>query len=720
MMYDGQNTLKTLDQILKEFKAEKKTDLKEEARIRLYRSVEYFLEYLTRMNTSLEEISERFMDRHKRSLISQKDIYGHFYSSTWYFLYFKRVSVFLHWLVKKGYMARPEFLPFRWEKFMSEMKFLMEQRRLKYVAEREPGREEFTDSHVLKVYGNSIKEFSYNNALGKRMLWTLKYVSEYAKEKSKTMLMIEESDREGVLNALYLMEKMPGYQINETTFVLYFSAVRHFYRWAFDHGYLQDKNFFCGITEKEVREYFRKRSAKAVCKSRHYTAEEILRAYEKFLAEVYKNYNEISNYSNAIQEFFRYITVRNRTFYTVDELFIEDWKTYLLNYEHKPGVYYTANYIAEKIKRVKLFFGWFHKRGYRKDCLLKGFDTVRYRKSIAGICAAKNHAKVLDFKIPESFKKVYEGASAFEKTLNRSPATLKDHQRGWYFFFLYLEKIHIREMREVDELVLNDYQIYLENFKKDDREPLSLNVRCRYLIAVKLLFYYLARFRFVERDPSMAIMLPKNPRGLPTAGMNTQEVQKVLEMPKGDDSLSIRNRAVLETLYSSGVRRNELLMLKVRDVDLTAGVVRINHPKGGAGFQRVVPVGKIACEWIARYMKESRPEFLKGGKSSEWLFLNQYGGRLSGGGILRVVKTYAVKSGFRNNRIVTHSFRVTCATGMLKGKGNELKGADIKWVQQQLGHTSIQSTEKYLRLVPSELKKIHSRHHPRERKQIRE
>jgi site-specific recombinase XerD len=313
---------------------------------------------------------------------------------------------------------------------------------------------------------------------------------------------------------------------------------------------------------------------------------------------------------------------------------------------------------------------------------------------------------------------------------------------------------------------------------------------------LKRLFSYLSRFRHIPRDPACAIELPKNPRGLPTSNIKEREVQLLLESVSTENPLGLRDRAILETLYSTGVRNKELRYVKAQDIDFEMGLLRVNNPKGGALYQRVIAIGKTALYWVQQYLRKSRPLLLKwrngergngeGGigetfvnksfpkpfqktltgshavlgtacdqkklrkksyppvtasdqktltgekvlngekalngknfkmqhwRESDYLFLNKAGGQMSATGLLGVVKNALLRARIRNPSIVTHSFRVACATGMLKGKGQSMKGADIKWVQEQLGHTNIQSTSKYLRLVPGELKRIHTLYHPRE------
>ena len=190
--------------------------------------------------------------------------------------------------------------------------------------------------------------------------------------------------------------------------------------------------------------------------------------------------------------------------------------------------------------------------------------------------------------------------------------------------------------------------------------------------------------------------------------MNEKEVIKILEQPSlSNDPLTLRDRAIMEVLFSTGIRNNELCFLNIEDLNYHHEMVRINTPKGGAGFQRVIPIGSIALEVVSKYLKEGRPKIASGDPKA--LFLSYSGNRLQTEGVLNIVKKYAHECGFRKN-ITTHSFRVTCATEMLRNR------ADIRYVQEQLGHKNITSTQIYTRLAPMDLKAIHKKCHPREKK----
>ena len=154
------------------------------------------------------------------------------------------------------------------------------------------------------------------------------------------------------------------------------------------------------------------------------------------------------------------------------------------------------------------------------------------------------------------------------------------------------------------------------------------------------------------------------------------------------------------------MRNNELCSLNIDDVDHHNEMIRINAPKGGAKYQRVIPVGKVALEHLVKYIKVARPQIENGDPKA--LFLSFMGHRLQTEAILNVVKKWVDECSFRK-KVTPHSFRVTCATMMLKN------GADIRFVQEQLGHKRITSTQVYTRLAPMDLKSIHRKCHPREK-----
>jgi integrase/recombinase XerD len=225
---------------------------------------------------------------------------------------------------------------------------------------------------------------------------------------------------------------------------------------------------------------------------------------------------------------------------------------------------------------------------------------------------------------------------------------------------------------------------------------------------VKALFEYLRLSLRVQHDPTHVIELPKVGKGIPHVLMSRHEVEKLLALPDVATPMGVRDRAIMEVFYSSGLRLNELCHLKEEDLLFQEGMVRVMVPKGGPSKQRVVAIGRTACEWVRRYLDEARPVIV-GKNKPEYLFINSEGGSLQKQNLVNVMRNYRLKAGFKK-QITTHSFRVTCATEMLRNR------ADIRYVQAQLGHESLKSTQIYARVLPTDLKKVHQRTHPRERR----
>ena len=252
--------------------------------------------------------------------------------------------------------------------------------------------------------------------------------------------------------------------------------------------------------------------------------------------------------------------------------------------------------------------------------------------------------------------------------------------------------------------------MYLCNYIGVRGRAVSNGFKAGKLFAMQLFFRFLVRFDCLAKDPSVDLESIRYEDGLPRTCMNEKEVFELLEQPHlNGDPLTIRDKAIMEVLFSTGIRSNELCSLNLEDIDQQQELVRINHPKGGKTFQRVIPIGKTALDYLNLYLVQARPRLENGDPKA--LFLSYRGHRLINDTVLNLVKKYKFKSGLRKD-ITTHSFRVTCATLMLKN------GADIRYVQEQLGHKRITSTQIYTRLTPIDLKRIHSRTHPRERKNL--
>jgi len=283
------------------------------------------------------------------------------------------------------------------------------------------------------------------------------------------------------------------------------------------------------------------------------------------------------------------------------------------------------------------------------------------------------------------------------------------YRRELIRFIGYLEKhSSIQSIKEVTKNLLSEYQLYIFSLRCKDGVPLSASTRQKKLVVIRRFFKFLTQYDYLDKDPATIIELPRVDRGLPTRLMNERELELFLDAADTTTPRGLRDRTIMEVLYSTGIRNNELCHLRLDDVDIKGGLVTVTHPKGGLGYQRVIPIGKVACEHIKRYVEESRPRLLSGQEDSSYLFLNNLGRELRRTTLTAYMAMYRLKGNIKN-KIGTHSFRVTCATAMLKN------GADVRYIQQQLGHRSLRSTQIYTRVCPKDLKKVHQATHPREK-----
>src|SRR5690554_1024942 len=282
------------------------------------------------------------------------------------------------------------------------------------------------------------------------------------------------------------------------------------------------------------------------------------------------------------------------------------------------------------------------------------------------------------------------------KAKNYSPGTL-----SWQRSHLERFKNHMTKrglgLKQVTEDQIRSYLAYLKH------SGLSTRTGQAHLSALKGLFSYLVKEGITLANPAAGVEPPQGTSSLP-AVLTVEEVMKLLSTPDLSTPVGVRDRAILELLYSSGLRRRELVNLNLSDLDLTSGSVRVNQGKGRK--DRVVPVGETACQVIALYLKHVRHWFLRDPRQ-EALFIDSIKGRrMAVGTINYIVKKIIEKSGL-TKKVSPHTFRHSMATHLLQNQ------ADIRYIQAMLGHASINSTQVYTRLDLHDLKAVHRRAHPR-------
>jgi integrase/recombinase XerD len=282
-----------------------------------------------------------------------------------------------------------------------------------------------------------------------------------------------------------------------------------------------------------------------------------------------------------------------------------------------------------------------------------------------------------------------------------SPGSIRAYSICLKQFISYLkDKESLSDFRDVTKEVMRRYQSSL--FERTP--PFSLSTQLLKLVALRCFFSYLEKEDFLLSNPASQIELPKQPQHLPKDIFSEKEMKKLLQTVKLERKLGLRDKAILELLYSTGIRSEELASLKLVDFDEARGVVRVNQGKGDK--DRVVPAGEVAMHYLKLYLKEGRKKLLLQGESP-YLFIGNRGKRILTSRIPRLVQKYAKRAGIYRYTSA-HMIRHTCATHMLRHR------APIRYIQELLGHASLDTTQIYTKVDISDLQKIHRRTHPRE------
>ena len=223
----------------------------------------------------------------------------------------------------------------------------------------------------------------------------------------------------------------------------------------------------------------------------------------------------------------------------------------------------------------------------------------------------------------------------------------------------------------------------------------------RLLSSVRRFYQYSLRQGKIDADPSLQIERPKLPRGLPKS-LSEAEVESLINAPNLDTVLGVRDRAMLETLYASGLRVSELVNLKIAEVSQDVGVVRV---MGKGAKERLVPLGEEALDWVKRYVSEARAKLLNG-KQTDALFVTARGAAMTRQMFWHLIKRHALHAGISKS-LSPHTLRHAFATHLVN------HGADLRVVQMLLGHADISTTQIYTHVARERLKQLHTQHHPR-------
>ncbi len=274
--------------------------------------------------------------------------------------------------------------------------------------------------------------------------------------------------------------------------------------------------------------------------------------------------------------------------------------------------------------------------------------------------------------------------------------TVQSYRRDLGQYVLYLDKVE--QLSSVNEVKRAHILNYIQHLKEQGRAQTTI---ARNLASIRSFHHFLLREKASESDPTLHIETPKLDRKLPRV-LSMEEVEALLATPESHTPLGKRDLAMLEVLYATGIRVSELVQLNVSDVHLTMGFVRC---LGKGNKERIIPLGKMAQSSIAEYLDRARPELLKK-KQNDALFLNHHGNRLSRQGFWKILNKLSGKANIQKE-LTPHTLRHSFATHLLEN------GADLRAVQEMLGHADISTTQIYTHVTNKRLKDIYASYHPR-------
>ena len=294
-----------------------------------------------------------------------------------------------------------------------------------------------------------------------------------------------------------------------------------------------------------------------------------------------------------------------------------------------------------------------------------------------------------------------------KKELNYSQYSIINYEKAIEKFVIFISQIKNKQDINITEITKSDIQKYYEyllNYRTRKKKKLKRWTIIVYMRGLIGFFKFAAKQGYLIFNPVEGISFKKPDNNISEKIMSKREIEKILSLIDDKTIIGLRNRTIIEVLYSTGIRRSELIKLNIYDIDYENGYLRVNLGKGKK--DRIIPIGKRACEWLRKYLVYSRPQLIKD-TSDKGLFISQFGRRMGTSALDRMMRYNMKKAGLK---YTTHGFRHSFATGLLKG------GADIRYVQEMLGHADIGSTEIYTTVVVEDLRETLIRTHPRAEK----
>jgi integrase/recombinase XerD len=290
----------------------------------------------------------------------------------------------------------------------------------------------------------------------------------------------------------------------------------------------------------------------------------------------------------------------------------------------------------------------------------------------------------------------------WQRVQNYAARTIENREVYLRYFIEWCEERGLSRPQDITKPILERYQRYLFHYRKKNGEPLSTRSQHTRITPVRAYFKWLTRENYILYNPASEIDLPRLEKRLPKNVQTQSEAELILNQPDLATAFGLRDRAILETLYSTGIRRMEVIHINLYDIDGDRGTLMVRQGKGRK--DRMVPIGERALDWIIKYRDEVRPELTMPNDDGT-LFLTNLGEAFTRNRMTQLVRDYvnAAETGKTGS---CHLFRHTMATLMLEN------GADIRFIQAMLGHANVSTTQIYTQVSIRKLKEIHTATHP--------
>lgn len=273
--------------------------------------------------------------------------------------------------------------------------------------------------------------------------------------------------------------------------------------------------------------------------------------------------------------------------------------------------------------------------------------------------------------------------------------TIESYSRDLNQFESYLENNKINDIYNINKTIILTYLMNLQKIGK------STSTVSRNLASLRSFYQYLLNEGSIKKDPTVNLKSPKSERKLPNI-LTTAEIEILLVQPDLSTAKGVRDKAMLELLYAAGIRVSEIISLELSDINLDMGYIVCSKDLVN---ERIVPIGKISVDILKLYKEKYRTEYVKDIDNS-FLFLNYYGKKLSRQGFWKILKSYANKANI-DKKITPHTIRHSFAVHLLQN------GADLKSVQEMLGHSDISTTQVYVQIKDNKIKEVYKKAHPR-------